>query len=396
MQFRHLTYIITLLLSALGCAAAEPTDSASVWFLTCAEGSDIYELEGHTALRIADPRTGTDCVVNWGLFDFSAPFFVYRFVKGETDYKSGVAPTELFLMQYAGSGREVTAQRLNLTAAETDTLITLISDCLRPENRTYRYNYVYDNCSTRALAYVERALGDSIALAAPQLPENTDTFRKVMAYYHRNYPWYQFGIDLALGSGIDHKLTRREYAFAPVVLRGMLSGATAGARKVVTSEEKIIDTAGRSAVLPPTPWYATPMAFAVVILALSALFSVCDIRRRHLTRWFDTVLFSAQGLSGCLIAFLVFVSVHEATSPNWVILWLNPLCLLGAVLPWVKKAENLLLWYHFFNFASLIVLTGIFAFGLQSANAAFYPLILADILRSSANIYVIKWSKSRK
>lgn len=238
MQLRHLTYIITLLLSALGCAAAEPADSASVWFLTCAEGSDIYELEGHTALRIADPRTGTDCVVNWGLFDFSAPFFVYRFVKGETDYKSGVAPTELFLMQYAGSGREVTAQRLNLTAAETDTLITLISDCLRPENRTYRYNYVYDNCSTRALAYVERALGDSIALAAPQLPENTDTFRKLMAYYHRNYPWYQFGIDLALGSGIDHKLTRREYAFAPVVLRGMLSGATAGARKVVTSEEK--------------------------------------------------------------------------------------------------------------------------------------------------------------
>ena len=56
-----------------------------VSLVTFHPGSDIYELEGHTALRVTTPE-GIDIAANWGLFDFNTPNFVYRFVKGETDY----------------------------------------------------------------------------------------------------------------------------------------------------------------------------------------------------------------------------------------------------------------------------------------------------------------------
>lgn len=84
--------------------------------LTCAPGADIYSLEGHSGLRL---RYGTtDVVANWGMFDFNAPHFVYRFVKGETDYSIGVCPTEYFLLSYAHQQRRVTQQTLNLTPGQ--------------------------------------------------------------------------------------------------------------------------------------------------------------------------------------------------------------------------------------------------------------------------------------
>lgn len=43
----------------------------TVSLITCAPGRDVYELCGHSALRIRGE--GMDSVWNYGLFDFSAP-----------------------------------------------------------------------------------------------------------------------------------------------------------------------------------------------------------------------------------------------------------------------------------------------------------------------------------
>ncbi|MDE6099432.1 MAG: DUF4105 domain-containing protein, partial [Paramuribaculum sp.] len=103
---------------------ATPVDStATISLLTVAPGCEIYELEGHTGLRI---RTASDdMVANWGLFDFSAPNFVYRFVKGETDYCVGLWPYGYFMAIYCEENRRVTEQVLDLTPAETAHVISL-------------------------------------------------------------------------------------------------------------------------------------------------------------------------------------------------------------------------------------------------------------------------------
>jgi len=379
--------IIILTVSQLSVLAAIAQNSGQapvVSLLTAHAGAQIYQLEGHSALRIRDPERG-DYVVNWGLFDFSAPNFVYRFVKGETDYMAGACDTERFLDIYRREGRKVVEQRLDLSPAEAMKIRDLTDVNLRPANRTYRYNYVLDNCATRPFAVIETAIGDTLKLAAPGLPpQASSTFRGAMRHYHSNYPWYQFGIDLALGSGIDSPITPRRLSFSPEALETMLAGAVRSSGQPIVSETiTIIDAP--AAILPPTPIWLSPMLWSIIVFVTSIACSATQLRKGMpglAAKFFDTVFFSLSGICGLILTFLIFISTHEATSPNLLYLWINPLCFAGAILIWSKKWEKLLNSYQFVNFVLLIALAVAFACGAQSPNPAFIPLIAADGVRA--------------
>ena len=375
---RHIFNLLALLLSFTAGAT-------TVSLLTCGEGSEIYELEGHSALRIQHPVYG-DFTVNWGVFDFNSPGFVYRFVKGETDYIAAASSTEHFLESYRRQGRTVREQVLNLDSLQAQRLTDMVLVNIRPENRVYRYNYVLDNCATRPLLMIERALGDTVTLApTPLTGPDGATFRGAMRHYHRNYPWYQFGIDTALGSGIDRPVSERETTFAPVVLAEMIARATTPAGEQLTlSDGYLVGSATSPAVSAgPTPWILTPMFWACITFLLAIWVSIRQINGYvKPARWFDTIFFTICGLEGLLLTFLIFVSVHEATSPNWLYLWLNPLCFIGAVSPWLKRGKGLEICYQSVNFALLIALTVIFLAGVQSPNTAFWPLMIASAVRS--------------
>ena len=64
---------------------AMSSDSIRLSLLTCAPGTEIYALFGHSAIRYEHPALQRDWVFNYGMFSFSEPNFVMRFVKGETD-----------------------------------------------------------------------------------------------------------------------------------------------------------------------------------------------------------------------------------------------------------------------------------------------------------------------
>lgn len=369
---KHLVAII-LVLAAFAVSAVP-----RVSLLTALPGREVYELEGHTAIRVVDADRNMDMVVNWGVYDFSAPNFVGRFVAGETDYMCMAYPTRYFFADYEEQGRGVVEQTPALDSVQTERLIALIDNNLRPENKVYRYNYVLDNCATRPLALIEQAVGRQ--LIANTL---TDTsFRREMQRYHADYPWYQFGIDLALGRGLDKPITLRQTAFAPVALCNLLEDSGVVEATAIHGEH--------TCEVRPTPWFLTPLAFALAVLA--AAIGVCFVRR---PQWFDSLLFGVFALTGCVLTYLVFVSTHEATSPNLLLLWLNPFCALGAVLPWIKKAKKNEMCYFFVNFVlliSLIVLAPVLGRGM---NAAFWPLIAADAVRSLDNIRRCKKKANR-
>ena len=140
------------------------SDSIRVSLVTCSPGTEVYEVYGHTALRIEIPSQGVDAVVNYGLFSFEAPNFVWRFIKGETDYVVGTIGYPIFEYDYTSRGSTVTLQTLNLSREEKERLVSLLNENLRPENREYRYNFLYNNCSNKAGNMVE------LALSAQQLP----------------------------------------------------------------------------------------------------------------------------------------------------------------------------------------------------------------------------------
>lgn len=398
MRFSHFLIALICLIPGMPSLAAE---TPRISLITCHAGPEIYELCGHSAIRVQYPASGIDYAVNYGLFDFDSPNFVYRFVKGETDYMVGAHPYTAFIDNYARQGRKVVEQELALTPAQAGRLVALLEENLRPENRVYRYNYVLDNCATRCIDIMEKAIGDTITFD-PEAVEDTEgwSFRDEMRHYHRNYPWYQLGIDLALGSDIDRPISVREKSFAPEMMELLFAQAavvdsTGQFMPLVSSAVIVSDDADSTPVDGPTPWYLSPLFVFWLAFAVIAAISVSDIRRHRHGRITDTILFSLFGLAGCLIFFLVVVSEHYATSPNWLIVWLNPLCFCGAVLPWIRKCGSIAIYYHILNFAALFLLLALWNLTGQGFNWAFLPLILSDMVRSATYIYISKCIKKK-
>lgn len=385
MSLRLLALIPALLLCiALGAQPAAgsvgPADAVrdtAISFVTVYPGAEVYELEGHSALRV---RIGEDdLAVNFGLFDFKTPNFVYRFVRGETDYMVGAYPWEWFVASYAGEGRRIVEQPLALDSAAGSRLLELLNEQLQPPHNVYRYNYVLDNCATRPLGLVMLAAGlDSLDLAEPQAERaGARTFRRAMRFYHRNYPWYQLGIDLALGSEIDQPISRLEQTFAPIALEEAITGSVLAGEAAV-----VIPGPEEGAVLGPTPWWLSPVFAAWLLLAVSILVTAFDFRSGRMSRGFDAALFGLLGTAGCIITFLIFFSEHYATSPNILIWWLNPLCFVPTVFIWTRRGRRIVKLYQICNFAVLAGFVLAWPFCRQSGNPAFWPVLGAEMVRS--------------
>lgn len=368
---------LVILFLAFPSVATQKRDSIVVSLLTAWPGPEVYQLCGHSAIRIRGAEV--DSVWNYGVFDFDEPNFVYRFVKGETDYMLVGYPTMWFMPEYLSEGRKVLEQDLNLTQDEAWKLRSLLQTEALPQNRTYRYNYVKDNCATRITDRLAQATDarlifpDTIAYG---------TFRREMRAFHRDYPWYQFGIDLALGSGLDRELRANEEMFAPTVMSDRYAKATlSDGRRLVSDTRQLTPDSGH-ATMPATPWYLTPNFWSAICFILMAAFSVFMAWKRRILRWLYCLWFALIGLGGCIIAFLVFASDHEATSPNMLLLWLNPLQLIVAVCVWWPRTHwpvDIMAWY---NIVVLGILLIIWPFQLQSANPAFFPLMGATLALS--------------
>lgn len=113
-------FIISFLLLILPIKAQLPLSEESRISILTSYPSDeeVFTLYGHTAIRILDPAQNIDLVFNYGIFDFHTPNFIYRFAKGETDYKLGVDNFQNYFIEYQMRGSKVVEQALNLNQVE--------------------------------------------------------------------------------------------------------------------------------------------------------------------------------------------------------------------------------------------------------------------------------------
>ena len=103
-----------------------------------------------------------------------------------------------------------------------------------------------------------------------------------------------------------------------------------------------------------------------------------------------SLLLLAAGVAGCIIAFLVIFSSHEAVSPNYNLLWLHPVFLLMAIMAWGKPPAKLYRWMHLVNVLLIAAMAAVWCAGIQTPNAAFIPLAVAMALRSLVNWHLLK------
>lgn len=313
-------------------------DSVEISLLTCNPRQKVYSLYGHTAIRIQDKAGLTDIAVNYGMFSFGKPFFILRFVFGLTDYEMGIEDFETFRTHYAASGTGVRQQTLNLTKEEKQAVIAAIIKNYEPQNRVYRYNYFYDNCTTRARDILIKHINGTVRYMTRNSPRRS--YRQMIHSYNEHHRWARFGNDLLLGVKADMPTNRAQQQFLPDNLRkdfdnAVVVGKNGEKRPLVARSTWIARQDARPATdgfpLSPT---ACAVAFAVIITALSFF----EWRKKKMLWGIDALLMSAAGLCGIILFAMVF-SEHPTVEQNFQILVLNPFSLVF-LYPSVKKMRN--------------------------------------------------------
>lgn len=385
---KRLIFIAFIFLGILNLKAQQLnsiSDSAVISLITCSPGEEVYSKFGHTAIRIKDSKTGIDIVLNYGMFSFETEDFYYKFIKGETDYQLGIYDTRYFLPEYAQRNSLVWEQILNLNLNEKRNLINLLLKNYEPQNRTYRYNFVFDNCSTRPRDKIISSLNGHIRF---QPGIETKTFRQWVGVYVGTVTWLKFGIDIVFGMDADKSTDNTESMFLPENLMNGFQTAqiispNGQIRNLVTVKNTLVN---KNEIPEENPSFLSkPLSVSILLLIIGIALTLWDYKKKKLHfRIFDTVLLVITGIGGVIAFYLMFFSVHPLVKSNLNLLWLNPLNIVVAVLIWIKRVRVPLFYYQMVNIVLLLGALVAFALSDQAFNLATFPLIVLLLIRSSS------------
>lgn len=393
---KKLLLISILLLQYLVVKAEMPvfTDSAQYSLITCSPGEELYARFGHTGIRVKDSISNTDIIFNYGLFSFNTENFYFKFIKGETDYQLGVVPTNVFLSEYIMRNSYVWEQELNLTTAEKRKLAAALIENYKPENRVYRYNFIYDNCATRPRDRILRSCDGMVKLTNPG---ELRSFRNWVALYTGSESWTQFGIDLLFGKPADVLATNTESMFLPEVLMSEFENIRIIRKDSAYNEKKLVSETVElvSGTYPKenNNIVSKPLYVFLLLLITGIFLTIWETRTSHYARFFDSLLLLISGVAGFLIFYLMFFSVHPMVKSNMNILWLNPLNVFTAILIWIKPLRFSVFIYKIINIVLLLLVLILFAISYQSFNTAVFPLILLLLIRYVS--YIINSEKAQ-
>jgi hypothetical protein len=358
-------------------ALAQDSCSLRISLLTCAPGEELYSTFGHTALRVQDAQKGTDYVFNYGTFEFGPDFYT-KFIRGKLLYFLSVQEFTDFMYEYQLQSRSIQEQVVQLSCAEKQKLYTSLQVNAQEQNRYYRYDFLFDNCTTRAGDIVANNT-DSPVVFKNILPENHPTFRNLIhSYLNAGHQyWSKLGIDILLGAKLDRKVTNREAMFLPDYLLKGFDSASVNDHPLVTPPQTILQM--------PSPLknksFLTPgVVFGLLLVIVVGISFVYSGWARTTIRVFDFLFFFVLGLAGLLLLFMWFGTDHKVCQNNYNLLWALPTNVVMAFFvhnkkQWVKKYFSIVFWLS-------VVLALTWFFLPQQMNNALLPAVLLIIYRS--------------
>jgi hypothetical protein len=351
-------------------AQLPPSVSAStqISVITIFPGEPTYSAWGHSALRVKDPESGLDASFNYGTFDVTRPYFIPRFTYGDMLYQLSADPTSALLRGANFQERDVVEQLLLLDTLQVAGIYDLLLENLRPENKSYQYDFVFDNCSTRLLDLL-------FAVDAIQLPETDEfgtTYRTMLDEFIHERGLLDLGIDLVIGSKLDKIPSVRQRTFLPVYLLKIIDRSTTPEGVPIVDAKNDVLTFDSEAPTSLPPW----------TLWISSIFSAfvifMSVRKPALGTGFDRVFMGLIGLIGVFLLLMWFATLHHVTSANWNLAWALPPHLFVALrwnrFPWLA---SYLKWTAFWT-VGVIVLQLVVS---QATPPAMIPLLFAFSVR---------------
>jgi hypothetical protein len=357
-------------------APAQDSCSLRISLLTCAPGEELYSTFGHTALRVQDQQNGTDYVFNYGTFEFGPDFYT-QFITGKLLYFLSVENFDDFLYQYRVESRSVQEQVLQLSCAEKEKLFSALQTNAQEQNRYYKYDFLFDNCTTRAGDIVSKNTNAPVFknILAGEAP----TFRDQIHSYldAGNEYWSKLGIDILLGAKLDRKAGNREAMFLPDYLLKGFDSALVDGHPLVLSKQNILELPSPA---KDSSFFTPGLVFSFLLVIVLALSFIRQGWVAATLSIFDFLFFFVLGMAGLLLLFMWFGTDHTVCRNNYNLLWALPSHLVMAFFVhsrkgWVRKYFNIVFWIT-------IGLAAAWFFLPQQMNNALIPILLLIIFRS--------------
>ena len=345
--------------------------------LTCTPGDELYSTFGHSAIRVTDLVSHSDIVYNYGTFNFDEPGFYTKFIRGKLTFYISTENFDSFLYSYQYENRGITEQVLNITCAEKYNMLLLLQTNLLPQNRYYKYDFTFDNCTTRLRDLTEKGTAGQVQF--PQVLHESLTFRDLIYKYldYNDKQWSKLGIDILLGSRLDVKMKPREVMFLPDYLMLAFDSATVGQRQLVREKHKLIDldtdAKKRDFLTDPITIFT-----AIFLIVIFLSFSKKAIIKRILIA-LDGFLLFMTGLLGILIIFMWIGTDHLMTKDNYNLLWAWPTNVIAAFYIHSKKSSATKYLFLYALFSLLLLVCWFFI--PQHLNPALMPVIGILIFR---------------
>jgi hypothetical protein len=355
-----------------------------VSLLTVMPGEELYSTFGHSAIRITDMVTHQDIVYNYGTFDFEDPNFYTKFIRGKLKYYLSTDTFDSFVQESQQENRGITEQILNLTCEQKRNVIMLLEANTMAQNRFYKYDFLFDNCTTRLRDLIENATDSTVHFG--KVLDHKVSFRNLIYEYLNNgdEQWSKLGIDILLGSKTDAVATPYQIMFLPDYLMKTLDSSTIQSKPLVSEKHQLFK-------IRRTPTekenLTHPFFIFLCLFVLIAFLSFSkNVSVQKILSSFDGFLIFIVGLLGILILFMWFGTDHIMCRNNYNILWAWPMNIVAAFYIHSKKswARIYFLVYAIFN----ILLIGLLGFIPQHFNSALIPILAILILRSL--IFVVR------
>ena len=295
----------------------------------------------------------------------------------------------------------MTEQWLRLDSAQAQDMVRRLLINYLPENRTYRYSYFFDNCATRPYHLINASTGNQLRYDTAWVKDIT-LRQMVQEKTHRNN-WLDFGIALAVAARSDQRASFEEQMFLPEYLSMAVGNAkveksTPSNRwhvPFVTESDTLLTMRPDIKAKIEAPDPIAPATVFGIVLLIALVLSAWEWRKRKEAdqkrlpfqvplpvNIFDTLLLLATGLTGCVVWFLNFFSLHPAVDSNLNCFWLLPTHVIMSVLIWFKRFNKACRIYFGITFA-LIIAYVLFDWIIgQYCPPAFLLLLATLLLRS--------------
>lgn len=348
--------LLYLLIYVFGCFSTingqnvTLSNQAQISILTCGSGDQLYSIFGHTALRIYDPAYDLDIVYNYGTFDFAAPNFYLKFIKGDLQYFISTSRFDHFLYAYELDNRDVWEQLIYLQPQQKQELFHRLQNALNSQERYYTYKFIDRNCTTMVVDQLNTSFGKPLIQKVGNIEES---YRHVINPFLEELFFEKLGINIIFGHRTDEAASQ---LFLPIEFLESLKVAELNGKPV---SGQIIIHNQQDAELLKSPWWNSMYVLLGFLLLV--------IMSRNTKIYLGFLAFC--GLLGIFLLVVGLFSEHREVLWNYNALLFNPLLIVIAFAYWKKKQKL------FMNLRNILIIIGLVYFIYLINKAHFWMML---------------------